>query len=48
MFENFKKKSFKVFFFDSGLQNDKFDQFWAINRKFMFSGEENFKHIPIR
>ncbi|XP_023341359.1 autophagy protein 5 isoform X2 [Eurytemora carolleeae] len=32
----------------SGLQNDKFDQFWAINRKFMFSGEENFKHIPIR
>lgn len=33
----------------AGLQNDKFDQFWAINRRFMeTSGDENFKHIPIR
>eukprot|EP00088_Acartia_fossae_P054637 TRINITY_DN6297_c0_g1_i2.p1 TRINITY_DN6297_c0_g1~~TRINITY_DN6297_c0_g1_i2.p1 ORF type:complete len:267 (-),score=38.17 TRINITY_DN6297_c0_g1_i2:223-1023(-) len=33
----------------SGLQNDKFDQFWAINRKLMeTSSGEFFKHIPIR
>jgi len=33
----------------TGLQNDKFDQFWAINRRFMESpGQENFKNIPIR
>jgi len=33
-----------------GLQNDKFDQFWAINRRLMEApaGEEYFKHIPIR
>jgi len=33
-----------------GLQNDKFDQFWAINRKLMeVSDEQNyFKHIPFR
>jgi len=33
-----------------GLTSDKFDQFWAINRKFMepLPGEESFKHIPIR
>ncbi|XP_050294009.1 autophagy protein 5 [Anthonomus grandis grandis] len=33
-----------------GLQNDKFDQFWAVNRKLMeFSGEtDHFKHIPFR
>ncbi|XP_072152484.1 autophagy protein 5 isoform X2 [Bemisia tabaci] len=33
-----------------GLQNDKFDQFWAINKKLMemASGESEFKHIPIR
>ncbi|CAK1548231.1 unnamed protein product [Leptosia nina] len=33
-----------------GLQNDKFDQFWAINRRLMEShGEsEGFKNIPIR
>jgi len=33
-----------------GLSSDKFDQFWAINRKFMepLPGEESFKHIPIR
>ncbi|KAL3280137.1 hypothetical protein HHI36_017640 [Cryptolaemus montrouzieri] len=33
-----------------GLQNDKFDQFWAVNRKLMeLSSEyENFKHIPFR
>ena len=29
--------------------HDKFDQFWAINRKLMEPhGEESFKHIPIR
>jgi len=34
----------------TGLQNDKFDQFWAINRRLMEcpGGEDNFKHIPIR
>jgi len=32
----------------TGLQNDKFDQFWAINRRFMEVGEDNFKHVPIR
>jgi len=34
----------------TGLQNDKFDQFWAINRRFMEpgGGEEFFKHIPVR
>ncbi|KAK9871414.1 hypothetical protein WA026_011665 [Henosepilachna vigintioctopunctata] len=33
-----------------GLQNDKFDQFWAVNRKLMeLSSEyENFRHIPFR
>lgn len=32
-----------------GLCNDKFDQFWAINRKLMDSTpEEGFKHIPFR
>ncbi|XP_076258968.1 autophagy protein 5 [Rhynchophorus ferrugineus] len=33
-----------------GLQNDKFDQFWAVNRKLMeVSGEsEHFKYIPFR
>lgn len=31
-----------------GLQNDKFDQFWAINRKLMECGEELFKYIPFR
>lgn len=33
-----------------GLQNDKFDQFWAVNRKLMeTSGEQNhFKYIPFR
>ena len=32
-----------------GLTSDKFDQFWAINRKLMEPhGEESFKHIPIR
>ncbi|CAL4188685.1 unnamed protein product, partial [Meganyctiphanes norvegica] len=33
----------------SGLCNDKFDQFWAINRKLMeCSGEDGFRHIPFR
>lgn len=28
---------------------DKFDQFWAVNRKLMDAGgDENFKHIPFR
>lgn len=33
-----------------GLVNDKFDQFWAINRRLMeTTGEtEGFKYIPIR
>jgi len=32
-----------------GLQNDKFDQFWAVNRKLMECGsEESFKYIPFR
>lgn len=35
-----------------GLTSDKFDQFWAINRKLMepsgAAGEEGFKHIPVR
>lgn len=33
-----------------GLVSDKFDQFWAINRRLMepSGGEENFRHIPIR
>jgi len=33
-----------------GLTSDKFDQFWAINRKFMepMAGEDTFKNIPIR
>ncbi|BES93744.1 autophagy [Nesidiocoris tenuis] len=32
-----------------GLQNDKFDQFWAVNRRLMEQGsEEGFKYIPFR
>lgn len=33
-----------------GLVSDKFDQFWAINRRLMepTGGEETFKHIPVR
>ncbi|XP_037932598.1 autophagy protein 5-like [Teleopsis dalmanni] len=33
-----------------GLTNDKFDQFWAINRRLMEanSEQETFKHVPIR
>jgi len=33
-----------------GLQNDKFDQFWAINRRLMETqpGEEGFKFVPVR
>ncbi|XP_026285902.1 autophagy protein 5 [Frankliniella occidentalis] len=32
-----------------GLQNDKFDQFWAVNRKLMEVGsDETFKYIPFR
>ncbi|KAK7108805.1 autophagy protein 5-like [Littorina saxatilis] len=33
----------------TGVQNDKFDQFWSVNRKLMESeGEDVFKHIPFR
>ncbi|XP_013384929.1 autophagy protein 5-like [Lingula anatina] len=33
----------------TGLQNDKFDQFWTINRKLMERlGEEGFKYLPFR
>lgn len=34
-----------------GLMNDKFDQFWAINRRLMEQGadpESDFKYIPVR
>ncbi|XP_014780325.1 autophagy protein 5 [Octopus bimaculoides] len=31
-----------------GLLNDKFDQFWSVNRKLMESGEEKFKYIPYK
>ncbi|KAG5882131.1 hypothetical protein JTB14_005960 [Gonioctena quinquepunctata] len=33
-----------------GLQNDKFDQFWAVNRKLMevTNDQEHFKYIPFR
>ena len=32
-----------------GLLNDKFDQFWAVNRKLMeASSDDGFKHIPFR
>lgn len=35
----------------AGLLNDKFDQFWAINRRLMEcsgDGGDTFKHIPLR
>lgn len=35
----------------TGLLNDKFDQFWAVNRRLMeCSGDsgDTFKHIPLR
>lgn len=34
----------------SGLLNDKFDQFWSVNRKLMeaTNSEEGFKYIPFR
>ncbi|KAH8281283.1 hypothetical protein KR018_007919 [Drosophila ironensis] len=33
-----------------GLVNDKFDQFWAVNRRLMepYADQESFKHIPLR
>ena len=31
-----------------GLSADKFDQFWAINRKLMEGDSETFRHIPAR
>lgn len=41
-----QKKDHKQLFL--GLQNDKFDQFWAINRRLMESEDTNcFKNIPI-
>ncbi|CRK97994.1 CLUMA_CG011363, isoform A [Clunio marinus] len=42
-----QKKDHKTLFL--GLLNDKFDQFWAVNRRLMESAEqEGFKHIPLR
>jgi autophagy-related protein 5 len=43
-----QKKEHKQLFL--GLQNDKFDQFWAVNRRLMESvDQENcFKYIPLR
>lgn len=43
-----QKKEHKQLFL--GLQNDKFDQFWAVNRRLMESVEQEngFKHIPLR
>uniref|UniRef100_A0A0B6YT48 Autophagy protein 5 n=1 Tax=Arion vulgaris TaxID=1028688 RepID=A0A0B6YT48_9EUPU len=33
----------------AGFMNDKFDQFWSVNKKLMEnSGEDTFKHIPFR
>ena len=42
-----QKKDHKQLFL--GLQNDKFDQFWAINRRLMEYIEDanSFKHIPL-
>ena len=31
-----------------GLSADKFDQFWAINRKLMEGESDTFKHIPVK
>lgn len=31
-----------------GLQNDKFDQFWSVNKKLMESSEKPFNFIPFR
>ena len=31
-----------------GLSSDKFDQFWAINRKLMEGDGDTFRHIPAR
>lgn len=42
-----QKKDHKQLFL--GLMNDKFDQFWAVNRRLMESVEqEGFKNIPLR
>jgi autophagy-related protein 5 len=43
-----QKKDHKQLFL--GLQNDKFDQFWAVNRRLMESVEQEngFKNIPIK
>lgn len=43
-----QKKEHKQLFL--GLQNDKFDQFWAVNRRLMETVEQEpcFKHIPLR
>jgi len=32
----------------NGLLNDKFDQFWAVNKKLMESTDDGFKYIPFR
>ena len=31
-----------------GLSSNKFDQFWAINRKLMEGDSETFRHLPVR
>lgn len=42
-----QKKEHKQLFL--GLLNDKFDQFWAINRRLMEVGElDSFKSLPLR
>ncbi|KAL3881408.1 hypothetical protein ACJMK2_027853 [Sinanodonta woodiana] len=44
---NMQKRDHKQLW--SGLQNDKFDQFWSVNKKLMDStGEEVFRYIPFR
>ncbi|XP_050394517.1 autophagy protein 5 [Patella vulgata] len=44
---NMQKKDHKQLW--TGLQNDKFDQFWSVNKKLMeSSGEDMFKYIPYR
>ena len=32
----------------SGLSSDKFDQFWAINRKLMEGDSDTFRHVPAK
>ncbi|ESO88917.1 hypothetical protein LOTGIDRAFT_203132 [Lottia gigantea] len=44
---NMQKKDHKQLW--TGLQNDKFEQFWSVNKKLMeSSGDDSFKYIPYR